>query len=387
MMNAKPHLAWIGHIGSHTGLARVADNILRLLSEFWRITVIAISMPHPNYTVSWATILPAQRFQDWMGRLVLMDVVRDDPPDVTVLFADPWVLEMFLHGIPDALPLVGYLPMDGTNLKAVQVLDRLSHAIFLSPFALTEARLAGYEGPASVLGHGVDLALYHPLDQTACRAALGLPLDAVLVGNVGQNQPRKRWDLTLQAFQMLHEGWGAAPPLRLYCHCQPQDVVGWDLPQLARVMGLSDVVLFPRDLPSCGYDESQMPLVYNSLDLQWSTSWGEGFGLTTLEGMACGVPQVIPAHTALAEWARPGACMLDATTQVVAPGGQNLIGWTLDPVELALTTTMLLSTPSVYDDYRRLGLALAQRPAFRWETLAALMHTFLAAEVCSGTRG
>jgi glycosyltransferase involved in cell wall biosynthesis len=391
----------------------VADNLLRLLSEHWRITIIAVSMPHPNYAVSWAKVIPALRFQNWMGSFVLRELVETDPPDITVAFMDPWVLEGFLRDVPDDLPLVGYLPVDGRNMKAAPALDRLAHAIFLSPFAVEEARAGGYHGPASVVGHGVDLELYHPLDKRECRAALGLPLDATIIGNVGHNQPRKRWDLTLEAFALLRERWEGDKcdtPLYLYCHCQPHDI-GWDLPQLADWMGIQGSVLFPQRMAACfggaealrapaafangstvaravpfgaGYDESYMPLVYNSLDLQWSTTWGEGFGLTTLEGMACGIPQVAPRHTALQEWAAAGACLLPATTRVVAPGGQNLVGGTLDPLELATTSLELLWQPRVLEGYRRMALALAAEEPFRWETCAAQMHAILKQEVRSG---
>jgi glycosyltransferase involved in cell wall biosynthesis len=384
----------------------VTDNLLQRLAAQWRITVIAIAMPSPDYTVPWARIVPAQLFQDWMGRLVLRGVCQDDPPDITVAFMDPWVYEMFREGAPRDIPMVGYLPVDGYNMKAAPALASLRHAIFLSPFALREARAGGYAGSASIIGHGVDLALYHPMDRVACREVLGLPQEAVILGQVGQNQPRKRWDLAFQAFALLCEQWamsGDRRPLLLYCHCLERDV-GWDLPQLASWYGIREAVRFPSHV-ACApggapafatdhgstmltgtvqgplYPERVMPFVYNALDVQFSTSWGEGFGLTTLEGMACGIPQVIPLHTALASWARTGAFGVEATERVVSPGGQNLVGAVPRPDAIADACFALLADPEMQARYQRKALALAQQPYFSWDSCAAQMHGLLAAEV------
>lgn len=386
--SSKPHLAWIGHIGSHTGLARVSDNILVRLAEHWRITVIAVSAPSPDYTVPWARVIPAKRFQNWMGSMVLRELLIDDPPDMTVLYADPWVVEEFLKGVPPDVPLIGYLPVDGLNMRAAPCLHRLAHAIFLSPFAVEEARKGGYTGPASVIGHGVDLDLYRPLPKAVCRALLHLPQDARLVGNVGQNQPRKRWDLTFLAFSALLLRWQTLYPPRvpiyLYAHCQPLDV-GWHLTQLAEYLGITESVLFPT-MARSGCTEAEMPMVYNSLDLQWSTSWGEGFGLTTLEGMACGVPQIVPDHTALHDWAEPGACLLPAAEMVIAPGGQNLIGYVPDVEDLVEMSLFLLDQRVASEEYRTRGLALVTEPQFRWDQCAAQFQAILAAEVRHAAR-
>jgi glycosyltransferase involved in cell wall biosynthesis len=288
--------------------------------------------------------------------------------------------------------MVGYLPVDGYNMKAAPALASLRHAIFLSPFALREARAGGYAGSASIIGHGVDLALYHPMDRVACREVLGLPQEAVILGQVGQNQQRKRWDLAFQAFALLRKQWttsGDRRPLLLYCHCLERDV-GWDLPQLASWLGIREAVRFPSHIacaPADGvargplYPERLMPFVYNALDVQFSTSWGEGFGLTTLEGMACGIPQAIPLHTALASWARTGAFGVEATERVVSPGGQNLVGYVPRPDAIADACFALLADPEMQARYQRKALALAQQPYFSWDSCAAQMHGLLAAEV------
>jgi glycosyltransferase involved in cell wall biosynthesis len=127
-----------------------------------------------------------------------------------------------------------------------------------------------------------------------------------------------------------------------------------------------------------------MPLVYAALDLQVTSAWGEGFGLTTLEGMACGVPQIAPRHTALADWAARGAYMLSAGEQIITTGGQNLAGFVTSPAQLAHTMWTLLRDASLRQQVARAGFSLAHEPQFRWYACAEGIHAVLAAGVRDG---
>ena len=204
-------------------------------------------------------------------------------------------------------------------------------------FGLRETRTGGYTGPASVIGHGVDLDLYQPKDMTEARAKLGLPRTAFIVGAINRNQPRKRFDLTLYAFKLFLDQTQATDAF-LYCHCAPR-AEGWDLPQLARYWGIGHRVLFPmcEDLGPAGVPEALMPWVYSANDVQISTTAGEGYGLTVLEGMACGVPQIVPDFAALAEW--PGDAVVRVPVQHHSPcvttGSTNMVGFCVDPRMMA----------------------------------------------------
>lgn len=370
-----PHLLWLGHIGGHTGLGRVSDNLLSRLADRWRITVISVSQPCDDFTVPWATIVPARRFHDWLGRLALKEVVAADPPDATVIYADPWVFADFVPFLPERLKVWGYLPVDGYNMKHAPALHRLETAIFLSPFAVREAQRGGYDGPTAVVPHGVDLALYRRGPQQEARRALGLPLEGFLLGAVGQNQPRKRWDTLLLAFRdflALADG-----PLWLYCHCNPVDI-GWDLPQLAQYLGIAEMVLFPQGMDRRALlPEAALAQVYQAMDLQCTASWGEGFGLTTLEGMACGIPQIVPEHTAYSDWATGAGYLLKECAPVVTVGGNNLLGFAPSVQSLVNAWAALLTSPSQRSSCTQAGLALARSPRFRWETCADQLHAIL----------
>src|SRR4030095_6152956 len=66
-------------------------------------------------------------------------------------------------------------------------------------------------------------------------------------------------------------------------------------------------------------EAAQLPLIYSALDVQVTTTLGEGWGLTTMEGMACGTPQIVPDWAALGEWATP-ALKVPCSLQLAHPG-------------------------------------------------------------------
>jgi glycosyltransferase involved in cell wall biosynthesis len=225
-----------------------------------------------------------------------------------------------------------------------------------------------------VIGHGVDLSLYHPHHPFEARAAFGLPTEGVLLGAAGQNQLRKHYDILLYAFRELLER--VSYPVWLYCHCRPVDI-GWDLPQLAQYLGIADRVLFPAKDMASGYPETDMPWIYSAFDIQCSATWGEGFGLTTLEGMACGVPQIVPYHTALADWTQEAAYYLTDLHPEPTIGGVNIVGMAPRAHEVALAWETLMSDASLRARLCAEGLALAEQPQFRWEYCAEQMHLAL----------
>lgn len=375
-MSDKPHLAYIGFIGPNSGLGRVADNLLSRLAEHWRITVVSLGRPE-DYTCPYAErVVNGFFMHDRLGKLVSRKICEQDPPDIVMPYFDAAPVIEFVSSIPPEIPIVAHVPVDAQNIKDADKMNRLAHAVFLTEFGLTEARIGGYTGPASVIGHGVDLDLYQPKDKAEARDLLGLPQDACIFGGVSRNQLRKRFDLTLYSFKLFLDQTRATDAY-LYCHAMASNE-GWDLPQLAQYWGISDRVLFPATpLAVDGVPESLMPYVYSALDVQVSTSQGEGWGLTHTEGMACGVPQIVPDFAALAEWPGDSVAKVPVRYPCVTGANTNLVEWCIDPREMAEVMRMAYHVPWFREHYAAAGLALVQHPQFRWETLAAQFQGIL----------
>eukprot|EP00798_Chlamydomonas_sp_ICE-L_P003049 gene3049-13068_t len=159
----------------------------------------------------------------------------------------------------------------------------------------------GMRLPCFSLPHGFNPNTYFPVPKDLARRFFGLPGDSFLILNLNRNQPRKRWDIYLQAFAEVVARLPNAP-IRL--------VVGtaltgaWNIPKLFErellKRGVKDAPQVVRDrLVVPGHPQMltdmETNFLYNVADIGINTCDGEGFGLCNFEQAAIGIPQVVPA--------------------------------------------------------------------------------------------
>ncbi|WP_112873229.1 glycosyltransferase family 4 protein [Paracoccus endophyticus] len=142
--------------------------------------------------------------------------------------------------------------------------------------------------PATVILHGVDTAVFQPAaDRDALRRDLGLNPDAVLVGCFGRVRAQKGVDLLVRAAIQVFPRHPRAQ-LILTGRITPDNRAFADgLMAQAAAAGLADRIRFLGEIP---WD--QVVRHYQALDLFAAPARWEGFGLTPLEAMACGVPVI-----------------------------------------------------------------------------------------------
>jgi glycosyltransferase involved in cell wall biosynthesis len=133
-----------------------------------------------------------------------------------------------------------------------------------------------------VVPNGIDVEHYHPAPHASLRRELGVPDDAVLVGAVGNIRPAKGYDELLRVAARLR---GSPVAIRFVVAGGPDQPVFDHVLALRRELHLEDVVTF------LGFRED-VARVLNGVDLYVSTSTSEGFSLTTIQAMACGLPVV-----------------------------------------------------------------------------------------------
>jgi glycosyltransferase involved in cell wall biosynthesis len=196
----------------------------------------------------------------------------------------------------------------------------------------------------TVVYSGVDGA-FRPLEAsqvtTFRRREFG---DRPYILHVGTLEPRKNIDLLIGAFAECRRRLALPHVLALV------GARGWQyetLFSLVRRLQVEDHVRFAEFVP-----EEQLPLWYNGADLFAYPSAYEGFGLPVLEAMACGVPTITSASSALLELAG-GACL------TVEPGSQEA---------LQLALIRMLTEPDTRERLRRSGLARAA--SFTWDQCA-----------------
>jgi glycosyltransferase involved in cell wall biosynthesis len=270
------------------------------------------------------------------------------------------------------------MPVDGANLdrEIIPQLNRLGAAVWYSDFGYREAVKSGFRGSRQIVPHGMEGGRWQPVDKGLARDLLGLPVteDAFIVGNVNRNQPRKRLDVTIELF--AH--WVRSRKARnawLLLHCARQDS-GWDLAALARHHGVADRFLFTGG--STMHDAvspSKLQMIYSALDVQVTTTLGEGWGLTTMEGMACGVPQIVPDWAALGEWAAP-AIKVPCSTQLAHPG-INTIGALPDKELFIKALDRFYRDDALRASVGRDSSAFVRQPQFAWREVARKMDEVL----------
>jgi glycosyltransferase involved in cell wall biosynthesis len=147
-------------------------------------------------------------------------------------------------------------------------------AIF-SRFVPASARL-------SVIPNGVDTARFRPSPErrAIARARLGLAPDGLVIGAVARLAPQKRPEALLELFRALRNRFESLT--LVLAGSGPLEAV---LRAKVEMLGLGGQVVFAGQVEAV---EELMP----AFDLHLLLSRNEGFGIATIEAMACGVPAV-----------------------------------------------------------------------------------------------
>jgi len=365
-------LLWVGDAGVPSGFARATHEILDVLRKTYDITVLGMSYrgdphdyPYPIYAAM------AGGDQMGLGRLIWMcDTVK---PDVIVLQNDPWNIPAYIQLLADFpehanIPVVACVAVDGKNVPT-RSMNGLAHAIFWTQFGLDEARIGGYNGPASVIPLGVDLNVYFPLDKKEARqrrTSSDFYQDKFIVGNVNRNQPRKRWDLTIKYFAQWVE-WMHVEDAFLYLHVAPTGDKGVNVQQLCKYYGILERLMLVEPHVFYGIAEHEMRDTCNCFDVSINTGQGEGFGLTTIEAMACGVPCIAPDWSGLGDWAKDAIELIPCTSTAVGPPYINVIGGIPDQAMFMAALDKVYRDHSHRATLRKLGLRRAAEMRFNWK--------------------
>jgi glycosyltransferase involved in cell wall biosynthesis len=167
-------------------------------------------------------------------------------------------------------------------LLAPKALKKADRILTNSAFTKREVlRLTGVdESKVEVVYHGVDHSRYRPMDKSESKRRFGFDTNEKHILVVAGNDARERTDLTRKIFDQVKK--------------RRSDV------KLIRP-GSSETLVGP-DIINIGYvPEPDMPVLYNAADVFLHTSEYEGFGVTIVEAMSCGVPVVVSNKAAIPE--------------------------------------------------------------------------------------
>jgi glycosyltransferase involved in cell wall biosynthesis len=156
--------------------------------------------------------------------------------------------------------------------------------------------------------HSVDTKVFHRRDKIANQPMeeyMGFGKDRFVVGMNAANKSggiihRKAFGENLMAFAMFVK---KHPDAILYIHTDPVSQHGWNLMALGQTLGIpADNMAFVDPVSyRFGISQEDLAGIYSAMDVLLATSYGEGFGIPTVEAQACGVPVIVSDFAASAE--------------------------------------------------------------------------------------
>ena len=184
---------------------------------------------------------------------------------------------------------------------------------------------------ADVVSPGVNLNQFNiDKDTSAIRRALLIDPEAIVIGTVMRNQPRKLYPELIRAFEKIVERLDPAIAEKtfLYFHtCYPDN--GWDFVELIKGSSVADKIYFTYACRNCGavfaslfsdciqpcfkckqksaftpnvsngLDTEVLIKVINSFDIYVQYAICEGFGMPQIEAAACGLPVITVDYSAM----------------------------------------------------------------------------------------
>ncbi|GFE65771.1 glycosyltransferase family 4 protein [Litoreibacter roseus] len=198
----------------------------------------------------------------------------------------------------------------------------------------TSHKTAGYlNRDADVIYHGIDTqAFCPPKHKAALRHSIGLPRTETLIGCYGRIRAQKGTDVFVDALlRVLPDHPDLTGLVMGRALPKDQDFLAEQKAKVAAA-GASHRILFLPEVPVW-----EMAKWYQALDIYVAPQRWEGFGLTPLEAMSCGVPAIATRVGAFEELIKAGE-----TGDLVYPG---------DPDQMATKLKAALDAPEALADW------------------------------------
>ena len=252
---------------------------------------------------AWANEEPKQA---GFGIDQIVEYMKACKPDVVCVYNDMSIvsaviakLEDYMEQTKNPLKILVYADMVYLcqRKQFIDMLNKHADAVMcFTPYWQGVASGLGVTKPLCNLMHGINAQEIYPIDKAVARRFFNLSPDDFILLNVNRNQPRKRWDLCLQAFAevlVTHRN----EPIKLLIGTALQG--GWNLIEVFErelgkrgiplEEGMRHVIVLDNPQKVSDFDNNTL---YSVADVGINTCDGGGVELGTFESAALGIPQV-----------------------------------------------------------------------------------------------
>ncbi|MEM9679161.1 MAG: glycosyltransferase [Bacteroidota bacterium] len=396
MSTIKPKILIIGDAEVKTGFARVITSIFTRIAEHYELHQLATHYSGGPHKSPWP-LYKAESESDLYGYAQIPKLIADLDPDIIFLIYDlPYQVEYlkYINAYKGKFKIAIYSPLEsgpiapeiGMGLKGV------SAFVVYTQYAQQEMKKcinkvkeedASFMFPEiKVIPHAVDHQKFFPLSSTngitgRHQARVQLfgeesdLLDSFIVFNGNRNQPRKRIDVTMEAFSIFVKD--KPDNVHLFMHMGVQDR-GWNIIALAKRYGIADrLIMMSIDNEIPTLEEEKLNSLYNACDVGVTTSTGEGWGLVSFEHAATGAAQIVPSHTALKELWEGSAVMVEPSYRLTYPGNLTY-AWIVKPEDVAEAMEQLYTDSEYRKTIASKCYKNTQNASYNWDYIAKAWH-------------
>ena len=386
----------VGDAVTPTGFARVLHSILERLHLNFEIHHLGVNYHGDPHPYPWK-IYPAGSLGDGYGMNRLAPLIEELCPRLIFMMGDLWILMRYagiLARLETRVPAIAYFPVESDPVEPDAMTHMLKSVDVLATYtnfgadavriAIEQARSVNPGLPMRevvIIPHGVDSESFYPIEQVdgapgknSRRAARervfpGRPdlLDAFIVLNANRNQPRKRIDITIEAFALFARN--KPEHVKLYLHMARQDE-GWDIFRLSRRFGIENRLLLTRADNSVPNESvAGLNLIYNVCDVGVNTACAEGWGLVSFEHAATGAAQIVPRHTSMTElW--EGAAELIEPRFTLITENTLINAYYTSAADVAAALQGLYEDPEKRRRMARAAREMVLKTEYQWDNIA-----------------
>lgn len=245
------------------------------------------------------------------GRYNFNHLLQTIKPRVLVTAGDGWAVD-YLYKIPKNEARIMLAPIDSLGYPEDwrKNLLKCDSVVCLTEFGKNELQKVGVE--STVIPVGVDTNVFTPLTKASkdnIKKMAGYE-GKFIFGTCRRNQPRSHYPIIFKAFKQIADKYD---DVLLYINANPFDPFGYNLIELGKKLGLEKKICFTDSmLRNEKPDDYSLNFIYNLFDVYINIA-SEGYGMTSLEAAACGLPIIALDFAASGDILKNKAVLLPPT--------------------------------------------------------------------------